>query len=127
MFAEPSVGSGKSPLARRHHCLERAEPAIVVEAHILDDLLPDGEGAACSCRRRQNALKAFAGRERRGKQRMLFIDALAGKSATRSARWRIACSVKPVDLVALHGRLAETFDPDLARAIGADLDDSVVV
>jgi hypothetical protein len=57
---------------------------------------------------------------------MLFVDALAGESSDPLGEVADRLFRQAARLVALHGRLAETFDPDLSRAIGADLDDLVV-
>src|SRR6185437_8765150 len=111
---------------RCRHLVKRSELAIVVEPHLLDDLLADREGASRRRRRRHHALKALARRQCRGEQRMLFIDTLAGMTGDAFRQMADRMLSETRNLVTLHRGLAEALHPDLARPIGADLDDLIV-
>ena len=72
-------------------------------------------------------MEALASRQRRRQQRMLLVDALARVPGHALGKMPEGVLSQAWDFVALHGRLSEPLDPDLAGPVGADLDDLIIV
>ena len=121
-FAELAVEIGEFPCPAWPDAVKGPHAPVIIEAHLLDDLFSDREGAPFRCGRRQHALKPLSRWKGGREERVFLVDLLPGvtgyplrdmpESSRREAR----------QLMPDHRGRTNHLNPYFTRAIGADLD-----